>query len=187
MDKLKTLIPEVGDLKVSVSSLSKMMTEDRPFKKTRTVPGSQSEQVDELLSMLVGNSLDLEDASKPSNIKQADPGAREKLATAATLKQLVIDVDTLKASTEDTSIRFGGLGFKNLHECTDWVRIHFEGMRYRLIVDPLLMFDKIFGNEHADSTAYMKMLESRLKLSIETGAEASALNALQFPRPRLFH
>ena len=49
------------------------------------------------------------------------------------------------------------------------------------------MFDKIFGNEHSDSTAYMKMLESRLKLSIETGAEASALNALQFPRPRLFH
>ena len=74
MDKLKTLIPEVGNHKVSVWSVSKMMTEDRPSKKTRTVPGSQSEQVDELLSMLVGNSLDLEEASKPSKIEQADPG-----------------------------------------------------------------------------------------------------------------
>ena len=162
MEKIKTLIPEVGILRATMASLNasviKMSSDTWCGKMAKVELTSQTEQVDELRSMLVGNSMDMEEAAHPSKkIREDGPCEQERLAMPATLKQLVLDVDSLTVSAEDTSIRFGGLGFKNLHECTDWVKTAFQGMRYDLIVDPLLMLDKIFGNEHADSTAYMKM------------------------------
>ena len=68
-----------------------------------------------------------------------------------------------------------------------WIETHFGGMRYGLIMDPLLMLERIYGDDEGDMTSIMKSMESRLKLKIETGAEASALNSLRHVRPRIFH
>ena len=160
MEKVKTTSLEAGKLKNMVSSVSNIVTamaaKLRPAKKSRVSVGSQGDQVDELLSMLVGNSLEIEDAALPTKVKEDDYSEQEKAAVFATLKQLVLDVESLKASAEDTLIKFGGLGFINVNECTERIKSSFHNMRYALIVDPLLMFDKNFGNEHAYLTAYMK-------------------------------
>jgi hypothetical protein len=107
--------------------------------------------------------------------------------TQAVILKLVEDVKLLRSSTEVSSIKFGNLGFRNLHECTEWIESHFSGLRYGLIMDPLLMLERIYGDDEVDSVSLLKTLESRLKLKIETGAEASALNALRHSRPRIFH
>ena len=103
------------------------------------------------------------------------------------IKQLVEDVRVLKSTSEDTSIKFGNLCFRNIHECSNWIENHFTGLRYGLIMDPLVMLERIYGDDEVDAVSFMKTLESRMKLKIETAAEASALNALRHSRPRIFH
>jgi hypothetical protein len=60
-------------------------------------------------------------------------------------------------------------------------------IRYRL--DPLLMLDRICGMDdvHLSAGNSWKTMESRIKLKIFTGAEATALEALKNLRPRIFH
>ncbi len=49
------------------------------------------------------------------------------------------------------------------------------------------MLDRIFGSDDMDAESQFEVLEeSRVKLKIKTGAEASAIKALHFNRPRLF-
>ena len=75
----------------------------------------------------------------------------------------------LTACAEDTVVRFGGLGLKSLHECHVWVTEKFGAYLWGDCAD---------GN-------HLKVLESRLK--IQTGAEAPAISALAYARPRQFH
>jgi hypothetical protein len=55
------------------------------------------------------------------------------------------------------------------------------------MIDPLTLLDRAFGMDDSENDSFLKNQEARLKLKIETGAEAAALGALQYHRPRLFH
>jgi hypothetical protein len=105
------------------------------------------------------------------------------------MTMLVDDVGLLKAScADDTAVKFGGLGLRNLQECHVWISENFKTLRYGLIMEPLLMLDRIFGADDAEAESQFKILESRVNLRmITTGAEAAAIKALHFSRPRLFH
>ena len=104
------------------------------------------------------------------------------------MAQLVADVGMLKASSMDKAVSFGGLGLRSIQECQAWIDENFSCYRYGLIMDPLLMLDRVFGNDGSESkTNQLKVWESRIKLKISTGAEQSALQALSFRRPQLFH
>ena len=100
---------------------------------------------------------------------------------------IVADIGLLKACSEDKSVKFGGLGLRTLQECREWVGVNFKSLRYGLVMDPLLLLDRIFGADDAEAESQFKILESRVKLRITTGAEAAAIKALHFSRPRLFH
>jgi hypothetical protein len=68
-----------------------------------------------------------------------------------------------------------------------WITKHFDGHKYSLIMDPLLMLDPIYGEDDAtDSDAFLKAMEVRYKMKIDFGNDAAALNALKFARPRVF-
>ncbi|KAI2505420.1 hypothetical protein MHU86_9033 [Fragilaria crotonensis] len=99
------------------------------------------------------------------------------------------DLKGLKASGDDLAVKFGGLGFRSVNDCHVWAAKHFPGNRYGLIMDPLLMLDRICGVDDIHSSAgnTWKTMESRIKLKITTGAEAAALEALNNLRPRIFH
>lgn len=103
------------------------------------------------------------------------------------MRMIISDVGLLKACAEDKSIKFGGLGLRTLQECHEWITSNFRGLRYGLVMDPLLMLDRIFGSDDVEAESQFKILESRVKLKITTGAEAAAIKALHFNRPRLFH
>ena len=49
------------------------------------------------------------------------------------------------------------------------------------------MFERIYGDDEVDSGTFLKAMETRLKLKIETGYEASVLSALRHSCPRIFH
>jgi hypothetical protein len=103
------------------------------------------------------------------------------------LQHLSRDVSMLKAGSEDTTVKFGNLGWRSIFDCQEWIKTNFKTNRYGLIMDPLLMLDRVFGSEDTESDNHFKALESRVKLKIATGGEAAAIKALYFKRPRLFH
>lgn len=130
----------------------------------------------------VGNTLEL-GLGQSSNTIGFEEHAR------AVMAQLVSDVSMLKAcSVTDKGVSFGGLGLRSIQECQVWIEENFSCYRYGLIMDPLLMLDRVFGNDGSDSkTNQLKVWEARIKLKISTGAEQSALQAISFRRPQLFH
>ena len=62
------------------------------------------------------------------------------------LTKLIDDVKALQTAKLNTAIKFGNLGLKDLAECSAWVEKHFSDYRYGLIMDPLLMLDRIYGD-----------------------------------------
>ena len=97
------------------------------------------------------------------------------------------DVNILKVSAESSSIKFGGLGLRNLQECSRWVEMNFSDMKYGLIIDPLVLLDRIASGGETDPMAHLKTLEARKKLNFDNGAESSSVTSLGHWRPRLFH
>ena len=84
-------------------------------------------------------------------------------------------------------MKFSGLGWRSLSDCQDWIQVNFPSHRYGLIMDPLLMLDRVFGSDDAEGDSQSKVLESRVKLKIATGAEAAVIKSLHFQRPRIFN
>jgi hypothetical protein len=55
-------------------------------------------------------------------------------------------------------------------------------------MDPLLMLDRIYGEDEPEGGGgLLKGMDLQFKMKIASGAEAAALNALKFARPRVFH
>jgi hypothetical protein len=105
------------------------------------------------------------------------------------LSKLIQDVKTLQSSKQNTTVKFGGLGFSDLADCAAWIEKHFSDHQYGLIMDPLLMLDRIYGEEEVSESggALLKSMELQYKMKIDSGGEAAALNALRYSRPRVFH
>jgi hypothetical protein len=99
------------------------------------------------------------------------------------VKLLEAHATKLRAAGNVSTIKFAGLGFRNMQECHAWSMSNFPGRRYGL------MLDRICGADELNSSAgnIWKTMESRINLKITTGAEAAALEALNNFRPRLFY
>ena len=122
--------------------------------------------------------------TKSSASEDDEPG--EEIMSV--LSKLIEEVKILQSSKQSNSIKFASLGFIDLSDCSAWIAQHYTGYQYGLIMDPLLMLDRIYGEDDVtDSDAFLKAMEVRYKMKIDSGNEAAVLNALKFPRPRVFH
>ena len=147
--------------------------------------------MDDLLRMLNGNSIARLDTSTQSSqrpdIFSVDEEDTVDLS-GRLLKHLVSEVALLKACAQDESVKFGGLGLRSIQDCQEWIHKNFGCHRYGLMMDPLLMLDRICGDERSGGKRnQFKTWESRIKLKITTGAEEAALQAIAYKRPFLFH
>jgi hypothetical protein len=156
--------------------------------------------IDDLMAMLTADACMTDDCERGISYERHDPGVIDHQAgtdwdhmeksisrESAEVGLIIADVGSQKACAEDKSIKFRGLGLRFVQECHAWIDGYFKGIRYGLIMDPLLILDRIFGSDDLEAESQFKILESRVKLKITTGAEAAAIKALHFNRPRLFH
>ena len=134
----------------------------------------------------VGILKSAKEAANEGSFSEADYPILER-GNLLRLHQVIEDVSILKVSAEATAIKFGGLGLRNLQECSRWVELNFSDMKYGLVIDPLVLLDRICGGVEKDPMSQLKTLEARKKLNIDTGAEASSVTSLGHWRPRLFH
>ena len=215
MKRIQMITPEISQMKSELNNirLAGKTTRIENVDTTNRQGGVRSNYsaVDDLMSLVCDDSVDAGDdqsylkspgkdrtmvpvISTSGRLMNEDSGSKRSNDAEVSehqdilIRQLIKDVQVLKSTSQDSSsIKFGNLGFRNIHQCSNWIEKHFSGLRYGLIMDPLLMLERIYGDDEVDSMSLMKTLESRLKLKIETGAEASALNALRHACPRIFH
>jgi hypothetical protein len=195
MNRVQEFSPELKVIRGHTSRLESELGRVSPPKRQKVTPSRGDSggdaRMDGLMAMLTtdGRGTNLTHDSEMEGEDEEDRvRMKEELTRVAEATQLLIeDVGLMKACAEDKAIKFGGLGLRTLQEYNDWVNVHFEGLRYGLFMDPLLMLDRIFGFDDAKAESQFKILESRVKLKITTGAEAAAMKALHFKGPRLFH
>lgn len=199
MKAIKTLSSDGAKIQELMSVLQKKVEREVATHHNKAATSGSHESVDELMSRLMNQLLTPEGKTEVRRSSRRSPSpltavedlsASHPILTAENyraFRQVIEDVSVLKISAEATAIKFGNLGLRNLQECSRWVVENFSEARYGLVVDPLILLDRIFGNNEVDPMTQLKTLESRLKLNIETGAEASAITSLSHSRPRIFH
>ena len=203
MTSLKKLTNDHQTTSATVASLVDQMSQGKA-KRARTGKEANAEgSVEDLMSMMLNNSIAPEPVlsmdSPPPRMNTSSPrGEQGSVITCdensrfteelfQKLNQLMEDVNILKISAEASAVKFGNLGLRNLQECSRWVSEHYTEARYGLVIDPLALLDRIFGDDEVDPMTQLKTLESRAKLNIDTGAESSSITSLGHSRPRIFH
>jgi hypothetical protein len=195
MDHVRRVGPELELLKKGLKVVEAELRCSTQGSPSRTTSASKvnegSDPMDHLLTKMKRSVLLDDERRERDDIEDRRVSSpREERAAAMKLAaevcRLVEDVEMLKAGAEDTSVKFGGLGVKSLHDCQAWILDNFKPERYGLLMDPLFMLERVFGSDSPEGNL-LKILESRLKLNIATGAEAAVLNALSQARPRQFH
>ena len=200
MASIKKLTAENQAVQATVSDLCREVARGSQKKRTKTEStDSHGKMVDELMLMMSDNAIAPEHRNKARF--EDNPTAGDMESSTINLKdypilapgnykkfcQLVDDVGALKLTTETTAVKFGNLGIRNLQECSRWVTANFSEERYGLVVDPLNLLDRLFGDDQVDPLTQLKTMESRMKLNIDTGAESSSITSMGHLRPRIFH
>jgi hypothetical protein len=102
----------------------------------------------------------------------------EFTGTNDVVEVLVKEVEILKNKGDASATKFADISFKSHEDCFEWIQIHFTKKRYGLIMDPLIMLDKICGDDSRYSGGTgggaWKTMAERLKMNVTTGAEAAA-------------
>jgi hypothetical protein len=199
MASIKKLTAENQSVQASVADLCREVARGSQTKRAKTDSNPHGEMVDELMMMMSDNAIAPEHRNKArfeenpisrdTESAAMDPNEHPILAPGNYKKfcQLLEDVGALKLTTETTAIKFGNLGIRNLQESSPWVALNFSEERYGLVVDPLNLLDRLFGDDQVDPLTQLKTMESRMKLNIDTGAESSSITSMGHLRPRIFH
>ncbi|KAI2495941.1 hypothetical protein MHU86_18551 [Fragilaria crotonensis] len=192
--RMKEASGEIVSLKTKVEALEAELVETRVNGIKSPSKATLSDEMDELMGMLDSSHVESKRSGGLPVVTPETSGAPLSTALEARLleitqglKRVSDDVGLLRAGHEDKSVKFAGLGWRSILDCQEWIKVNFPSNRYGLIMDPLLMLDRVFGSDDVEADSQFKTLESRVKLRIATGAEAAAIKALYFKRPRLFH
>ena len=141
-----------------------------------------------------GNRGEISSASVVSPSK-SDSGVidEEQIARDAEFKsildKLVEDVKLLQVARNSSAVKFGNLGISNLRDCTKWINENFNEYQYGLIIDPLIMLDRIHVEDiaPANERSVLAIMELQRKMNIRSANETAVLDSLRFSRPRVFH
>lgn len=105
----------------------------------------------------------------------------------STLERMEGEFGRFKAENEVTSVKFGGLGLRGFDECEAWIAKNFPDRAYGTVVDVYALFDRIVDDGSSNMAEMLASMEKRMKLKIDTAAEAQAIAAFLNEVPRIFH
>jgi hypothetical protein len=150
MAKVQTITPAIEEIKGELGRLSsKQRAEDIP-------PCSA---VDEFFHMHRGRNSGDKPPARATGQSHVQGGSSE-WKMDPDFAQLIADVNALKLTVNDSSaIKFAGLGLRDVKDAIKWVEKNFSQLRYGLIMDPLLMLERIYGDDKVDSGSFLKSME----------------------------
>ena len=200
MDRIKEMGPELESVKHSLSVMKKEREEEREkkdsdtyrsAKKARFTDGRDRKDSVDDLSRLFDRTAVINVEGTPekgsSTSTEEIPVSQAFEALERSVGTLISDVSLLKSGTDQETIKFANLGFKSVEDCDAWAKVNFKCRRYGLVMDPLLLLDRVCRKTDLTSKdSTWKAMEGKINMKITTGAEAAALEALKNLRPRLF-
>ena len=174
MNHMKNLSPAFESLRMSVSnmmeerreinervgSLELFRNSTRSSKRTRWGPAAV-DSVDDLMDLMSDNTFNSPrgDSGIEDNEQREAEDAEFKSMIERRFDGVDQEISMIRCAGDASTVKFGELGFKSVTECPDWALEHFPGRRYGLIVDPLLMLDKICGGAARTSGRRRKLAQ----------------------------
>ena len=174
---LEKVVSDVGELKDSGSVLSS------------NVEGLKgvSENLSKDIRELKESAVRFDCARMLDDVRTLKEASDRTIENFKMFDKVAEDVNVLKVASEVAVVKFGNLGIRNLQECSQWVEENFPPKRYGILIDPLILLDRIYGNDEVDPITHLKEWESRQKLNIDSGSEQTSLTSMSYRRPRMFH
>jgi uncharacterized protein YoxC len=100
------------------------------------------------------------------------------------LEDMSSRLSKVTAETDETSIRFAGLGFRSSREANAWLMIHLPDHPCGLIVDVHIVMEHVSAS--LSSNEIISRLEKQVKLKVPTLADGLAMSSFQNAVPRFF-
>ena len=153
---MTSLVQEKFDLECRVSEIETNRMAPPARKQARTRGGSS---IEDLRSRFFNNSIGTDvgiGREVISDRESMDRSVQEDIRRR--IDSLASDIDALKANGDVSAVKFGGLGFRNVHGCYNWMVANFPNRRYGLIMDPLLMLERICGADEQVGPSWWKTL-----------------------------
>ncbi len=100
------------------------------------------------------------------------------------LEDMSSRLSNVTAETDETSIRFAGLGFRSSREANAWLMIHLPDHPCGLIVDVHIVMEHVSAS--LSSNEIISRLEKQVKLKVPTLADGLAMSSFQNAVPRFF-
>jgi len=100
------------------------------------------------------------------------------------VNDLNLQVNSLRSSNDETAIKFGQLGLRNVKELSSWMEIHFPNEDYGYLVDCHIVFEHV--HVQISGQKLMSNLEKIYKMSLRSNNQALAITSFESRLPRFF-
>ena len=94
------------------------------------------------------------------------------------------EIASIRSSSDETAIRFGQLGLRNLQELSAWMEIHNPEEDYGYLVDMHLVFEHVYAQIHGQKL--MSNFEKIYKMKLSSNNAALAITSFEARLPRFF-
>jgi len=122
-------------------------------------------------------------STQGSGSDSEDLDQREKRIWAK-VNELNHQVNSLRSSNDETAIKFGQLGLRNVKELSSWMEIHFPEEDYGYLVDCHIVFEHV--HVQISGQKLMSNLEKIYKMSLRSNNQALAITSFEARLPRFF-
>jgi hypothetical protein len=103
------------------------------------------------------------------------------------IERLEDEFGKFKAENDSDAVKFAGLGIHGFGECEAWISKNFTTRCYGTLVDAYLILDHIVDDGASNLPEMLAAMEKRMKLKIETSAEAQSIAAFLNEVPKILH
>ena len=100
------------------------------------------------------------------------------------LEKMIKSVNSLETNNDKGSVKFGGLGFKNVEEAVAWLEINDATGSYGWVYDFHTMMQAVYNMVSGEDL--IKRLSKGYKLDIEDGHQAATIASFEVAVPRFF-
>jgi hypothetical protein len=121
-------------------------------------------------------------------LNDLDPPApqEDRLALGEKVQRLTTQVQKMVSEANESSISFGGLGFKSVQEVDSWLAAHPHAKAHYGLCPDVMIFLEWVADDLKRTEKITEQLRKLKKLGFHTPAEARAVDSFAYSLPRVF-
>ena len=100
------------------------------------------------------------------------------------MSKLERELSSIRSATDETTIQYGGLGFRSQSDCSAWIETHQPHEQYGLIMDFNIVMEHVFGQFAGQKI--LPKLGSIFKMKLVSNNHAVAMTSFETRLPKFF-